>query len=56
MPDLEEMYAFKKCVRKYSRVKMRAVTYYNAVLHKDEDQLNRNLHLLSPYLLVNSQQ
>lgn len=35
MPDLEELYAFKKCIRKYNRVKMRAVTYYNNVLHKD---------------------
>ena len=27
VPDLEELYGFKKCVRKYARVKMRAVTY-----------------------------
>ena len=25
VPDLEELYAFKKCIRKYARVKMRAV-------------------------------
>ena len=35
MPDLEELYAYKKCIRKYSRVKMRAVNYYNFNLHKD---------------------
>ncbi len=29
MPDLEELYAYKKCVRKYARVKMRALNYYS---------------------------
>eukprot|EP00347_Sterkiella_histriomuscorum_P022904 403336719 len=56
MPDLEELYAYKKCVRKYSRVKMRAVTYYNQVLHQDEDHLARNLNMLQPYLVNASQQ
>jgi hypothetical protein len=36
MPDVEELYAFKKCVRKFARVKMRAVTYYHKELHKEE--------------------
>jgi hypothetical protein len=36
MPDVEELYAFKKCVRKFARVKMRAVTYYHKKLHKEE--------------------
>ncbi len=27
--DLEEVYEFKKCVRKYTRVKMIGITYYN---------------------------
>lgn len=36
VPDLEELYGFKKCVRKYARVKMRAVTYYHHELHKEE--------------------
>ena len=52
IPDLEELFAFKKCVRKYSRVKMRAATYYNSVLHKDdEDSFARNVELLKPYLI-----
>ena len=29
MPDLEELYAYKKCIRKYARVKMRTLNYYN---------------------------
>ena len=29
IPSLEELYAFKKCVRKYARVKMRAINYYH---------------------------
>lgn len=50
MPDLEELYAFKKCIRKYARVKMRAVTYYNSTLHRDQDLITENVKLLRPYL------
>ena len=50
MPDLEELYTFKKCVRKYARVKMRAVNYYSTSLHKDEDLLTSNLTALRPFL------
>ena len=32
IPNLEELFAFKKCVRKYSRVKMRCITYYQSQL------------------------
>ena len=50
MPDLEELYDFKKCVRKYARVKMRAVTYYNLLLHKEQDYLESNTSLFLPFL------
>ncbi|CDW77980.1 UNKNOWN [Stylonychia lemnae] len=55
IPDLEELFAFKKCVRKYSRVKMRAATYYNSVLHSEEDHFARNVDLLKPYLIQGQQ-
>jgi len=54
MPDVEELYAFKKCVRKFARVKMRAVTYYHKELHKEETSsasyLLKNLALMKPFL------
>jgi hypothetical protein len=54
MPDVEELYAFKKCVRKFARVKMRAVTYYHKELHKEEainaSYLLKNLALMKPFL------
>lgn len=50
MPDLEELYAYKKCIRKYSRVKMRAVNYYNFNLHKDKDLLLENIKMMKPFL------
>lgn len=50
MPDLEELYAFKKCVRKYMRVKMRAINYYHHNLHKDEDLLVENMKIMRPFL------
>ena len=37
IPNLEELYSFKKCVRKFCRVKMRAVTYYHTELHSKDD-------------------
>jgi len=49
MPDLEELYLFKKCVRKFSRVKMRAIQYYHYGLHKDEDPIERAANLLKFY-------
>lgn len=33
MPDNDEMQQFKKCVRKFSRVKMRTASYYHQQLH-----------------------
>jgi len=52
MPDMEELYSFKKCIRKYSRVKMRAIQYYSGQLHKDEDLLVENIKLMKPFLGV----
>jgi len=44
VPDLEELYSFKKCVRKYARVKLRATHYYNDYLvDKNKDSIERNL-------------
>ena len=51
IPDPEEMHSFKKCVRKFARVKMRSIQYYNNVLHRDEDHIYRNLKVLRPFLL-----
>ena len=50
MPDLEELYLYKKCIRKYSRVKMRTINYYNHNLHKDEDLIIENIKLMKPFL------
>ncbi len=50
MPDLEELYAYKKCIRKFSRVKMRALNYYSGTLHKGEDLTLENIKLLRPFL------
>lgn len=50
MPDLEELYSYKKCIRKYSRVKMRAINYYNFNLHKDKDLLLDNIKMMKPFL------
>jgi hypothetical protein len=55
IPDLEEVYAFKKCVRKFASVKMRQVTYYNQTLHKDEDMLFKNLRMLKPFMNLTQQ-
>jgi hypothetical protein len=54
IPDLEELYSFKKCVRKYARVKMRAITYYHKELHKKEadnaQYLIKNLKMFSRFM------
>ena len=50
MPDLEELYLYKKCIRKYSRVKMRAINYYNLNLHKEDDLIVENIKLMKPFL------
>ena len=54
MPDVEELYAFKKCVRKFARVKMRAVTYYHKELHKEEaneaSYFLKNISIMRPFL------
>ena len=50
MPDLEELYQYKKCIRKYSRVKMRTINYYNHNLHKDEDLIVENIKLMKPFM------
>ena len=50
MPDLEELYAFKKCVRKFARTKMRIVSYYHNTLNKDVDYLEKNLTMLKPFM------
>ena len=38
IPDVDELYLYKKCVRKYARVKMRAVTYYHKDLHAQDGE------------------
>ena len=38
MPDLDELLTFRKCVRKYARVKMRCINYYHNGLHKEDQQ------------------
>ena len=50
MPDLEELYEFKKCVRKYARVKMRAVNYYHYQIHDKQDYLLENINMFKPFL------
>ena len=54
MPDLEELYSFKKCIRKYSRVKMRAANYYHHVLNKDKDFFIENTNLFRNFISNNN--
>ena len=51
IPDPEELFKFKMCVRKFARVKMRAVNYYHRDLHPHEDFLYKNMQLLRPFML-----
>ena len=53
IPDPEELHVFKKCVRKYARVKMRSLQYYHRDLHKDEDMMYKNIRILRPFLQHN---
>ena len=53
MPDLEELYAFKKCVRKFARVKMRIVSYHNYGMHPD-NTLAHNIDMFMPFLIKNN--
>ena len=50
VPDPEESHQFKMCVRKFSRVKMRAISYYHGHLHANEDYLYKNLRMLRPFM------
>ena len=50
VPDLEELYEFKKCIRKYARVKMRAINYYNYSLNKDKEFFVENANLFKHFL------
>ena len=50
IPEPEEQHQFKMCVRKFSRVKMRAVSYYHGHLHANEDYLYKNLRMLRPFM------
>jgi hypothetical protein len=54
MPETEEMQLFRTCVRKFSRTKMRAVSYYHQHLHKPEAEqstyLLKNLWLMKSFL------
>lgn len=52
VPDLSELYAFKKCVRKFARLKMRSVAYYHGTLHANEDYLFKNMKLMRPFMPV----
>jgi len=54
VPDVSELYHFKKCVRKYARVKMRSIQYYHAHLRPNEDMLLNNLRLLRPFMFDRS--
>lgn len=51
IPDLEELYNFKRCVRKYSRVKMRTINYVKSLNYNEdnEKQLIKNINLLRPF-------
>ena len=42
IPNLEELYAFKKCVRKFSRVKLRTIENYNLLnkINSNEDDID----------------
>ena len=50
IPEPEEQHAFKMCVRKFARVKMRTVSYYHQHLHPNEDYLYKNLRMLRPFM------
>ena len=50
IPEPEEQHEFKMCVRKYGRVKMRAVSYYHGHLHADEDYIYKNIRMLRPFM------
>lgn len=50
VPEPNELHAFKTCVRKFSRVKMRQMQYYHGGLHAHEDYLYKNLRLLRPFM------
>jgi hypothetical protein len=47
VPDLEELYEFKKCMRKHLRVEMRVVNYYRT-LH--EPSLKNTIHDFGVFL------
>ena len=38
IPDLDELLTFRKCVRKYARVKMRCINYYHNGIHTEHDK------------------
>lgn len=54
LPDVEELFAFKMCVKKFARVKMRSIAYYHKELHKqDANESNyflKNLSLMKPFM------
>jgi len=54
LPDVEELFAFKMCVKKFARVKMRAITYYHKELHKEDANESsyfvKNLSLMKPFM------
>ena len=50
IPDPNELTSFKTCVRKYARVKMRALQYYHGTLHAHEDYMYKNLRMLRPFM------
>ena len=48
VPDLEELYNFKRCIRKYGRTKMRVINYYKEFLIKKDEKeaFIENINLL----------
>ena len=50
VPEPNEIHAFKTCIRKFSRVKMRSMQYYHGTLHAHEDYLYKNLRILRPFM------
>jgi len=50
IPDVEEMVAFKKCVRKFARVKMRSLNYYHSILHPHQDYFLKNMEIMRPFM------
>lgn len=55
IPDTNELHAFRQCVRKFARVKMRAITYYHKELHGHTEEgaqqyLIKNLRMLRPLM------